>query len=275
MKFLTALLCGIVLASGADLERKSTIQRSFSLTANGSRRLDVDNLRGFIHVSGTSGAAIEMTAYETVRAKTSDEADEATHKVTLEISQNGNAVTLYVDGPWRNRHWESRDRDYNVEFDFDVKVPAGTELDLSTVTDGDVEAKNTSGDFDLKNVNGEIDLVDVSGSGEAKTVNGPIRASFMRNPRGDCSFRTVNGPIEMQVQPGLSADLRFKTFQGGVYTDFPVSALPRLAATAVRKDGKFIYRSNDFQGVRIGSGGPEYKFDTLNGDIRILKRGKS
>ncbi|MGH9611781.1 MAG: hypothetical protein ACRD4P_01725, partial [Bryobacteraceae bacterium] len=232
MKFLAALLCGVVLASGADLERKSTIQRSFSLTANGSRRLDVDNLRGFIHVSGTSGAAIEMTAYETVRAKTSDEADEATHKVTLEISQNENAVTLYVDGPWRNRHWESRDRDYNVEFDFDVKVPAGTELELSTVTDGGIEAKNTAGDFDLKNVNGEIDLVDVSGSGQVTTVNGPIRASFVRNPRGGCSFRTINGPIEMQVQPGLSADLRFKTFQGGVYTDFPVSALPRLAATA-------------------------------------------
>ena len=273
MKFVAAFLCGAVLVAGADLERKSTVQRSFPLTANGSRRLDVDNLRGFIHVSGTSSAAIEMSAYETIRAATNGEMDEAAREVKLDISQTGNAVTLYVDGRWRYRDWH--DRDYKVAFDFDVKVPAGTELELSTVTDGDVEAKNTSGDFDLKNVNGEIDLVDVDGSGKVKTVNGPIRASFTRNPRGGCSFHTVNGPIEIQMQPGLSADLRFKTFQGGVYTDFPVSALQRLAAAAVRKDGKFMYRSNDFQGVRIGSGGPEYKFETLNGDIRILKRGRS
>ena len=39
-------------------------------------------------------------------------------------------------------------------------------------------------------------------------------------------------------------------------------------------DGKFVYRGNEFQGIRIGSGGPEYKFENFNGDIRIRNRGQ-
>ena len=36
------------------------------------------------------------------------------------------------------------------------------------------------------------------------------------------------------------------------------------------ENGKFIYKSGEFQSVRIGEGGPELKFDAFNGNIRIL-----
>ena len=65
-----------------------------------------------------------------------------------------------------------------------------------------------------------------------------------------------------------------KTFNGGAYTDFPVTALPRAAPVAERRDGKFVYRADKSTSVRIGNGGPEYKFDTLNGSIRIINRGQ-
>ena len=40
------------------------------------------------------------------------------------------------------------------------------------------------------------------------------------------------------------------------------------------EDGKFIYRGDRSTGMRIGNGGPEFKFDTLNGSIRIINRGQ-
>jgi hypothetical protein len=47
-----------------------------------------------------------------------------------------------------------------------------------------------------------------------------------------------------------------------------------MASTPERKDGRFVYRASGFQGVRIGRGGPELKFENFNGDIRIRNRGK-
>ena len=68
----------------------------------------------------------------------------------------------------------------------------------------------------------------------------------------------------------MSAHARLKTFNGKAYSDFPVSYLAPDKPIRQSKDGKFIYKSGEFQGVRIGEGGPELKFDAFNGNIRIL-----
>ena len=75
-------------------------------------------------------------------------------------------------------------------------------------------------------------------------------------------------------QPTLAADLRLKTFNGGMYTDFDTTTLPALTPVTERKAGKFVYKADRAAGVRVGSGGPELRFETLNGDIRILQRRK-
>lgn len=74
----------------------------------------------------------------------------------------------------------------------------------------------------------------------------------------------------MTFQRNLSADLRYKTFNGGVYTDFQVSALPASVNTPERRNGKLVFR-NQFQGARIGNGGPTLEFDGFNGNVRILQ----
>ena len=84
---------------------------------------------------------------------------------------------------------------------------------------------------------------------------------------------TINGEIEAEFPPALSADIRFKTFNGQAYTDFDVAALPSAAPRFERVGGKAMYRADKFTGVRIASGGVEHRFETLNGNIRILKRG--
>ena len=275
MKTILILIGSLSLACAE--EATETIRKSFPAAA----RLEIDNVHGFIHVSGYNGSEIQLVAEKKIEAESQELLEAAKREVKLDTEQSGDTLTLYVDGPFRchcddNRRGvnETRHRGYRVIFDFDVKVPAATLLRLATVNGGDIRVENTTGDFDLSNVNSPIELKEVSGSGPVHTVNGRIDAVFAKNPAKECSFHTVNGTIETSFRPNLNADVRVKTFNGHAYTDFEVTSLPPLAPVSERRDGKFVYRSDRSTGMRIGSGGPEFKFETLNGSIRITKRGQ-
>jgi len=277
MKTLLILLCALTAAYGFDEEAKETIRKNYPAAAH----LEVDNVQGFIHVTGYNGSEIQLVAEKRIVADSKDRLEAAQKDVKLDISQSGDTLTMYVDGPVRcncsdDRHGIRGHRrpGYRVTYDFEIKVPVATAVHLFTVNQGDIRLENTTGDFELSNVNHAIEAKDISGSGKIHTVNGGITALFTKNPAGNCSFVTVNGTIETSFQPGLNADVRVKTFNGRAYTDYEVTQLPRMAPVNERRDGKFVYRSDDFTGMRIGNGGPQFKYDTLNGSIRIINRGK-
>ena len=277
MKTILLFAAALGLAYGFDQEEKETITKNFPAAT----RLEIDNVHGYIHVTGYNGADVQMTAQKRIVAESAERLEAAKREVKLDTTQAGDTLTFYVDGPFRcncddNRRGvnETRHRGYRVIYDFDVKVPAQMAVRLATVNGGEVRVSNITGDFDVSNVNGSVEVEDMAGSGSVHTVNGKIAASFTKSPQKDCSFRTVNGSVEASFPPNLNADVRVKTFNGHAYTDFPVSALPPAPPVSERRDGKFIYRSDQFTGMRIGSGGPEFKFNTLNGTIRIINRGK-
>jgi hypothetical protein len=264
-------------AYGFDQEEKETIRRNFPAAT----RLEVDNVLGNIRVTGYNGSEIQMVAEKTIHAESQERLDAAKREVKLDTTQSGDTLTLYVDGPFRCHCNDGRSSihehshpGYRVIYDFEIKVPAATVLLLGTVNGGEVRVDNTTGDFDVGNINGGIEMNEVAGSGPVHTVNGKISVMFSRNPTRDSSFKTINGAIEVSFRPNLSADVRVKTFNGHAYTDFDATALPGLSPVSERRDGKFIYRSDRSTGMRIGNGGPEFKFDTLNGSIRIINRGQ-
>jgi DUF4097 and DUF4098 domain-containing protein YvlB len=154
--------------------------------------------------------------------------------------------------------------------DFELKVPQQTGLRVKTVTGRDFEIEKTSGKFDVENINGGIRMTDVSGAGRVYALNGKVRVRFAENPRAECYFGSLNGNVEVTFRPGLVANARLKTFNGKAYSDFPVSYLAADKPMRKSENGKFVYKSGEFQGVRIGEGGPELKFDAFNGNIRIL-----
>lgn len=276
MKTLLALIAILSLAYGFDEQQKETTHQTFPAAA----RLEIDNISGFIHVTGYNGSEIQMAAEKTIDAESQDRLAAAQREVRLNITQSGDELRICVEGPFRDCANGGRDvhdhghHGYWVDYDFELKVPSATILRLATVNHGGIRIESTSGDFNLSNVNGAIELAEVSGSGNAFTVNGKISASFARNPTAACSFKTVNGSIETAFRPNLSADVQVKTFNGGAYTDFDATALPRTAPVAEQRGGRFVYRSNRTSALRIGAGGPQFKFDTLNGSIRIIKRGQ-
>lgn len=244
----------------------------------------VDNVFGPITVEAYAGREVLLEAKRIIYARDEARAKTAESEVKLDLTEKGNTIEAYVDGPFRETEEDRRglhmrrDPGYRVYYGLTIKVPVRTDLVLSTVLDGNVSVRGVEGKFDVRNVNGQVRLVDAAGSGDAQTVNGGVTVLFRRHPDGPCFFKTINGDVELDFPGEPSADFRFKTMHGEVYSDFDVTALPKAAPVREErpdKGGKFVFRSDGFVGVRAGKGGPEIKLETLNGDILIAKRSKS
>jgi hypothetical protein len=279
MKKLLSIVSGLWIvclpAFADEVEQHETIEKVFPFSGTAARKVIVDNVEGSIQVTGRPGSQIRLVARRRVRADSPEKAAEGLRDVSLDISQDANTVRLYVDGPFRCRDGGVRmhgRQGYQVRYDFELQVPPDTAVSLKTVNDGEIKVEDVAGDYDVENINGRIQMAEVSGSGRVYALNGRVQVLFHENPRAPSSFGSLNGEVRVSFRPGLAADLRFKTFNGGVYTDFPVSYLPVPAAAGERRDGKFVYKSNEWSSVRVGRGGPELSFDAFNGNIRILNR---
>jgi len=282
MKKQLSIACGLWIAclpvpapAQQDVEQHETIEKKFVLSGTAAGNVIVYNVEVSIQVTGRPGSEIRLVARKRLRADSPEKAAEARRDVSLDISQDANTVRLYVDGPFRCRDGGIRmhgRQGYQVRYDFELQVPPDTTVSLKTVNDGEIKVEGTAGDYDVENINGGIQMAEVSGSGRVYALNGRVHVLFRENPRAASSFGSLNGEVRVSFQPGLAADLRFKTFNGGVFTDFPVTYLPVQAAAGERRDGKFVYKSNEWSSVRVGRGGPELSFDAFNGNIRILNR---
>jgi len=227
---------------------------------------------------------VQMSIHKVIRGETSADVADAQRDVRLEFKESAPRIEATVfdrRGHYCGEQWNDRDDDrqwdrvhYNVKFDFTIKVPRDAAIRLCTVNGGDVTVNGTQGDFDVTNVNGLIEMRGVAGSGRAHTVNGPVTVEFTANPKQPSSFKTVNGNVDVFFRDGLSADFQMKTFNGGLFTDFDSQPLAgRIAPATERRNGRFTYRANEFTRVRVGAGGPEMTFETLNGNVRA-RRGR-
>lgn len=284
MKTLLAVLTMIFFAGrepgSYDSSEKEEIRKVLQFPGGAaSRQIIVDNINGSIDVVGYDGSEVLLVAHRTSYGNSTEGLRKSKEKITLDIKEEPGKIILYVNTPWRcDDHSVSyRRRDdfgFDADFDFELKVPSKTDFSLRTVNKGSITVANLSGAFEVSNVNGGIEMSGISGDGLVTTVNGEVAVSFRRNPVSRCGFRTVNGSIEVQFPDDLSADLKLKTFNGEVYSDFDVTGLPRKATGPERIGRRTVYRGDEFFAVRAGGGGPEMLFDTLNGDIRILRTHK-
>jgi len=291
--FILVLMVSLSQAEDFPVKKQEEVQKNLKFTGSGKQKaLKIDNIFGSIDLTGYIGTTVAVKAKKTIKAKSDVKAREAQKDVKLDIAVKEDRIEIIVDGPFRDEDGKIRwdhDLGYIVRYDFEIKVPFHTTLDVKTVNEGDVkvadikgdvrlrnvngiiEAENIAGDFSVKTVNRRVIINGVTGSGTAHTVNGKVKVNFDRNPASDCSFKSINGKLDITFRKGLSADFKLKTFNGDIYTDFPAAYLPAEPVKGERKNGKFVYKSNRFQAIRIGTGGSEIKMDTLNGNIYITE----
>jgi len=287
---LTTVAIGLALMAPAQAQRssrydvvdESAITRTLVFAAGGGRMLDVRNMNGFIHVEATSDSSAQLSIRKVIRAETRDDLAAAQRDVRLEFrdgAPRAEAIVTDHRGHVCGEEWNDRRDDwerihYNVQFDFTIRVPRDVALRLCTINSGDVIVNGTRGDFDVSNVNGLIEMREVAGSGRAHTVNGPVTVTFTANPKQTSSFKTVNGNVDVSFLQGLAAEFAMKTMNGGLFTDFDAQPLPgKTTAAGERQNGRFVYRANQFTRVRVGDGGPEITFETLNGNVRARRAG--
>jgi hypothetical protein len=277
---IAAFALASTLATGArnwNKEARDAIRHTFT----NDKTIDVDDVDGTIEVIGDNGNTIRVEGEEIVRAVDQQAIDRAKREVTLDINERDGVAQLYVNGPFRNNNNRGSDnhgfhdhydgRDYETTFNFTIRVPRDTALELRNVN-GEIKTQETRGRFNLHGVNGGVTMTGVSGAGTLNTVNGRTSIAFRESPKAACDFKTVNGAIEASFPPNLAADLRLKTLNGQAYTDFDATALlPKTAEAHDDSRGRRVYRVNHTSSVRVGAGGPELSFETVNGDIRIKK----
>ena len=265
-------------------EAKEQIRREFTLTgAAGGSTLALYNIFGSVTVQGYAGNQVVVEATRTISAPDAAALAGGQREAQLGFTQSGDSVVVYLAAPYDSRphrpdgqrgNWGHRDVAYDYRYDFVVRVPQQLGLHVSTVNDGTVRVQDVSGPLRLHNVNGAITMQNVRGTTEAFTVNGNVEASYAAPPPGASSYRTINGQIKVEYPASLGADLHFKSMHGEMFTDFPNPEILPVQVTKNQQGGGSgtVYKLTKDTAVRIGRGGPDMRFETLNGDVIITKR---
>jgi hypothetical protein len=269
----------LVAATAAAVEATDVVRRSFTLTGAG-RAVEVDNVFGAVHVRAGAGDRVELVLTRRWQGDDAAALELARREVTLEVVERPGRLELVQDGPFRDRcdcdGDDARERrrrrqgpDYEVDWSWELVVPADVALEVGTVNGGDVVVEGVRGPVAAANVNGAVRLTGLGGRASASTVNGDLEAEFARPLVADAEFTTVNGDVELAFPAGFGAELAFSTMHGEVYTDFPVAAAA-VPAPSERVGGR--YRLGTESVVRLGGGGRRLSCSTINGDIVVRER---
>src|ERR1700722_244393 len=271
--------CLASVANASELTDHSSTKLTLHFAGPGTHTLEVRAIEGNINVEAYDGQDVEMIVDKSISADSDDAMRAAKRDVVLDTQDNAASIRAIVRYPQQeacgddhgSRH--SQRPGYAVRFDFTIRVPKAVRLELCTINGGDVLVAGTQGDFEIRSVNGHITMTDIAGSGSATTVNGPVTASFVSAPRSASTFKTINGGVAVTFPDSLSADLHMKTLNGRLFTDFEVQPQSVPASITTEKHGGLsLIRTSGFTSVRAGKGGPDLTLESLNGDVRVLRR---
>jgi hypothetical protein len=182
----------------------------------------------------------------------------------LDVEEDHNVVTITSGGRGEGG-------------DFVIEVPVNTNLQLKTINGGVIDVTGVNGDHEIENINGSIHLTNVSGTVVAHTQNGGVTVSLDRiTGNKPMSFTSMNGKVDVTLPADTKARLRLKSDNGSIYSDFDVKLEPDLNKPVVEdrrgQGGPYKISIDKAMTGTINGGGPEYTFQTMNGNILIHKK---
>ncbi len=276
-----ALLCCTVLRTEAQ-DFKEQITKEFPVTKASEGVLAIYNLNGPIKVVGYAGDKVVVEVDKSITADDSKEVNIGKQELKLGFDQHGDSVVCYIAEPFDSRPhrwsgdegWHQKDRDYDFQLSYTVKIPYAMNIRVSTVNRGDIFVQDVAGELNINNVNGPIAIKNAKGATSAKTINGDLTVNYLEAPASPSVYYTLNGTLQVTYPASLSAVCQFKSMNGSFYTDFPdVEVLPaQVTKKKENMGGGTMYKLNIAKQIKIGGGGKLFKFETLNGDIYIKKQ---
>lgn len=263
---------------------------TWSGTIPGGKRLTVKNISGDIRVEPATGS--QATVVGVKRAgRRGDPEDVVIRQVST--AEGIEVCVIYPnsdddgDCDWsgnrRGRRHRGGDWDHNdTEVTFTVKVPANTNLTVTTVS-GDVEGHGIRGDTEARSVSGDVTLTDVtatvveaqtvSGNVElsrvnadevvAETVSGDVDFSGEIRKGGDYDMKTLSGDVTMRIPKNAGAEITGATFSGDFHTSFPITTKATSRYT----------RRQRIDGT-IGDGSAKIRVESFSGDVDLREIGE-
>jgi len=238
---------------------------SKTLPLKAGERFSLDNVNGGVTVSTWKEDKVEIKAVKVARDDEKDLKD-----VEIRVDQSAGHVSVKAI-------WPKFRRRFNVNVDFDIKVPEGVILDEVETVNGGVEVTGRYGRAEVGTTNGSVTVEDASGELKAYTTNGGIQVNRFEGKlqaettngnirlegltfKDRISAETTNGSITLGIDSPetLNANLLARTTNGHITVDFPVT-LKNLTQSKHRVE------------AQIGQGGPEISLETTNGSIKITK----
>ncbi|WP_223789243.1 DUF4097 family beta strand repeat-containing protein [Marinicella meishanensis] len=290
--FLSPLLLALTATAGrinGDYRNSELIEASLPVNDT-DVTVTVFNVYGPIDVQGHDGDEITVTARNEVWADTAELVATGLAEVDVKVVRHGAQVYVFLDTPYTHfdpvagELWHSdtcwrRDdctikhqrKAYAYRMAIEVQVPQAMSLDVSAINDGDITIQDMHGQrLQVNNINGAIDLSQVSGQTLVNAINQDIHIEYSENPAADSSFESINGDVVITFAGEPNAELVYQTMHGDLYSRFDVSALsPKVTRTSQQKEHGIQYQLDAENRLLVGAGGPEYRFKTLNGDIKI------
>lgn len=266
----------IALLAGSAVTAAITDQKTWSQTypvTAAAPRLVIDNIWGNVRVRTGTAREITVTVDEKRSAPNEELFELSKQTIFLDVQADAGGVAMVVGKPDDTmRPRINRCRECRVDYQFEVTVPPGTQIDVSTVTDGSIDVAGAGGSVSASNVNGPVAVTDLQECAQIESINGAVDVSFTRAPSRECSIKTINGDITLTVPGGAGLDAALNLMQGKVVSELDLEPLALPAKVEQKQqDGRFVYHIEQAAGIRLGKGGPTFSIESLNGDLRIRK----
>jgi hypothetical protein len=203
-KFLSLLAIGALLAVPATVHAKiiRNVEKTFTVQPGGNLKAVTSG--GDITVKTADIAEVRITAKETIRASSEQEADDLLKNLELTMEQNGNDVRAEAKyGSHLGIHFGSTP----VTVSFTVTVPAKFNVDLHT-SGGDIAVASLTGNTRARTSGGNLHFERMDGEIDAGTSGGDIHLQEgtakgrLTTSGGDIHVVRAGGPLEVDTSGG-------------------------------------------------------------------------
>lgn len=246
-KLVAASVLTMTMSASAFAAVYDEVERSFEVGSDA--KFALENINGSVEINAWSQDTIKVLAK--LKAKNQEHLD----RITVEMNQTGNGVT--VETKHQKNSWSNNSSE---QVSYEVMVPATVDLSRVSLVNGSLVIKDVTGDVKAELVNGSIKASGLAGDGEFSSVNGSVTVSYSEIAAdiSDIELETVNGSVKLLVPDSINARVDAETMHGGLKNEFGL---------AVEKG---IFSGKSMNGT-IGNGDIKITLESVNGSVRLMK----
>jgi hypothetical protein len=165
----TGFLRGLL--SGIPWSEKATREETVTVDAPQGGGLRIHNSNGRTRITGEDRRDIEVTAYKTARAGSTEAAEELLDEIALAFHESGEGLDLEVEIP-RRRHSRGA-------ANLCIKLPREMRVSV-TAANGRVDVGGIRGAVEVRSSNGAASICEVVGDVQVATSNAKVHCSCNR-----------------------------------------------------------------------------------------------